>query len=214
MLGGLPESSATLLRKETHLLGLALMVPEDARDGEGEGDDDDAERSKSPAVGRVEVEQLSDLGTTKGRSKSRAHVQSPDNHSVSERGHVRDDNVNNVAEADVTDPVEGVTSSVGLDVLAQSLHDDAHDDKEDHEEEAIVSAANINNLGNGKLGNTSDYGTENAGDGEETVLVEGRGDVRDKTTVNGLKKSIDELDKVQAVNCSVLVVRCGKRGRE
>lgn len=130
----LPQSmSALLLLKDAYSLRLALIHNQKDSDRNREPNQDDAERTESPAVRRVLIEQLGDLGTSKSRRQTETHVEPPHDHVVAERSNVGDDDIDYVAETNVPNSVERMAGSVGFYVLAKRLEDDADDDEEDHQ---------------------------------------------------------------------------------
>lgn len=105
---------------------------------------------------------------------------------------MRDNYNNNVAQANLADPVERMTRCVGLDVLAEGFEDHADDDEQDHQQEAFAAAADVDGFGYGELADAGDDGAEDGGYGEQAVLVEGGDYVGYETAVDGVEEGVDE----------------------
>lgn len=173
MNGRFSQRATTLdFLEKAHGLGLALVHNKHNSHRNGEADQDDTEGAESPAVCRVLVKKLGNLGPAEGRRKTGTHVKTPHDHAVAERCHVRDDDIDNVAETNVSDPVERVAGSIRLDVLTKRLEDHADDDEENHQQKALAATADIDDLSNGQLSYTRDDRAEDGGDSQETMLIE------------------------------------------
>ena len=166
MYSGLPHgATALLLLQKTHRFRLALVLDQHESNRNRKSNQNDTKRSKGPTISRVLIKQLRNLRPSKRRRQPRAHIQTPHDHAVAKRSHVRDDNIDDVAQADVADPVERVAGCISLDVLAQSFQDHADDDEENHQQEAFAAAADVDDLGDGELADTSDDGAKDGCDG-------------------------------------------------
>lgn len=140
-----------LLRGKAKLLGLHLIHDEDNHDGNAERQQDDTERPKSPSEVDVLQEELSNLGTGESGADGRRVVDTHDDQSVAESSGVSDDNVNDIDETEVANPVERVCSSIHLDAVTCSLHDHTDNNQENHGTEAPDSTPNVNDLGKSQV---------------------------------------------------------------
>ena len=198
VLAGLPGGTATgLFLGNAHLDGFAVAQQEDDADRNSKGDQDDGEGAKRPAEVDIVQEQLRNLGAGKGGSDAGGGVDAKDDHTVLEGGHVGGDNVDNVQQAEVANPVEGVGGGVHLDVDAGGLHDHAEDDEEDHGAKTLDTAPDVDDLGNGQLGDAAQDRGHDAGGGEQAVLRKGRGDVGNQVALNTTKERVDEAQEVE-----------------
>lgn len=102
----------------------------------------------------------------------------------------------------MADPVKGLTSNVGLDVLTSGLHEDTDKDEDDHVDITFAAPADVDDLGNGQLTGPGSNAADDADDRQQTVLAKRRGDVGFETRGNRLKESIDEDDQIQAGSLS------------
>ena len=128
------------------------------RDAAGHKNDD--ESSKRPAPAGTIVELIDKFGPSKSCSNPRSGIDPKDDHAVLEGCDIGAHDVDNVQETDVADPVERVAGCISLDVLAQSFQDHADDDEENHQQEAFAAAADVDDLGDGELADTSDDGAK------------------------------------------------------
>lgn len=105
---GLAEGAAAdgARRQEALLLGHVVVVHEHAGDGRGDDGDDDGEAAESPAEGAVLVEELGDGGAGEDVGDEGRRIQPVENHTVTQRSHVGQEDVDDVAHAVVADPVE------------------------------------------------------------------------------------------------------------
>ena len=71
----------------------------------------------------------------------------------------------------MTNPVKHVRSCVHLNINAGGLHNHADDDKEHHEDEALDAAPDVDDLGNGEVGDAADDARNDGGCGEERMLA-------------------------------------------
>lgn len=145
--------------------GLSLAPEEDYGNGDAKDDLDDQKGTKSPTEVDVCVEQIGNLGTSKSGGDDGSRVQSKQDHSVSKTRNVGKDDSDDVSQAQMANPVEGVGGGVHLDVVGGGLHDHANGYKEEHEQETFDAAPDINDLGNSQVANASHDGGDNAGGG-------------------------------------------------
>jgi hypothetical protein len=94
----------------------------------------------------------------------------------------------------VPDPVEYLCGGVGLHVLACGHHDEADGHERDHDSETLRSAPDVENLGEGKLEETSDNVGHDVGSGSERMLVEAASNIRRELEAHPLLHRVDEGD--------------------
>lgn len=152
--------TALLLLQQTHCLRLALIRNQHNSNRNREPNQNNTERAKSPPISRAFIKQLRNLRPSKRRRQPRTHIQPPHDHAVAKRGHIRYDHIDDVAQADVADPVECMARGVSFNVLAQGFQDHADDDEEDHQQEAFAAAADVDDFGDGELADAGDDGAE------------------------------------------------------
>ena len=93
----------------------------------------------------------------------------------------------------VPNRVEDLGGSVGLDVIARSHHNKPDGSEENTEEISLRPAKNIQDLGEGEIGDTADNTAQNADGGRERVLREGRGDIGSKSSRGARQHTLDEV---------------------
>lgn len=212
VLARLPETASVgALRVEAHTNSLALAVDEDDGDGHAKDHEDDGECAKSPVEVDIFVEELRNLGPSKGGGNQGRRVDAKHDQPVPQGGHVGEHNGDDVPDAEVADPVEGVRGGVHLDVDAGGLHDHADDGEEEHDEEALAAAPDVDDLGNGQVPDTTEDGGDNAGGGEEAVLGKGGCHIGDEVALYVLQQRVSEADEVQPgrLASGVQERRCG-----
>jgi hypothetical protein len=77
----------------------------------------------------------------------------------------------------VPNPVEYLSGSIRLDILACSHHDQANDHEPDHDKEALRASKDIENLRKRQLDETTDKTRHDAGGGCQRVARETTGNV-------------------------------------
>lgn len=145
------------------LQGLSFTPYEHDSHGDAKRDQDDNEGPKSPTKVHVGVEEVGDLGASKDSRDGRRVVDPEQQQPVLESRHVSQHDGNDIAHADVTSPVDGVGSSVGLDVLGNGLQYQAEDDEDKHDDEALASSPDIDDLGDREREDAADDGGDDGG---------------------------------------------------
>jgi hypothetical protein len=133
--------------------------------------DDEGSKCPSPAR-RTIVKQVHKLGSSERCSNPRCSVDAKDDHSVLEGCDVCAHDIDNVQKANVTSPVQDVSSNVCLYVGASSLQDHADDTDEQHQAEAFNATPDIDRLCHGERNASSKSGGDDSSDGEQTVRGE------------------------------------------
>lgn len=187
------------LRVDALLNGLAFAEYEDDRHGNAESDQDNQEGTKGPSEVGICVEQLSNPGTSKVGGDERSIDDAEHDDTVPQSGRVGQDDLDNVFDTNVTDPVDGVAGSVCLDVLAESLHDSTDNDEQQHDEEALDTTPNIDNLADEEVTHASDDRCDNAGDAKQAVVLERRRDIGDQVGLYGLEELLYKRNNVEAI---------------
>lgn len=188
VLDALCESAVRLGAENTRLLGLGLVDPQNDHDGDGEQDKDDAKDDESPAEVEVGVERTGDGRAGKGCDDGGEVVERKDNHPVAKSGDIGDKDIDDIQGVDVTDPVEGMSSSVRLNVLACRLHDHANGNEGDAKDETLHAASEVDPLANGQGEDTTDGAAGNADGTEETVLAKVGRDVGRERALDGAQE--------------------------
>ena len=119
------------------------------------------------------VEQVSNFGTRERGSNGGGGIDAHNDHSVLQGCHIGNNDVDDVQKAKMAYPVESLGSCICLDVLASGLHYHTEGDEEYHESEAVHSAPDVDDLGDGELGDAAQNRGNDAGGGEEAVLPKG-----------------------------------------
>ena len=149
VLAGLPRSSTTILHGVyAHLHSLALAEDEDGGHRSTEDNENDEEGSKRPSEVNVGVEKVGNPGSCESCRNRRGVVETKDNRTVLESRGIGQDDGDDVDQSEMTNPVDCVSRSVGLDVLTRRFHDHANNDEKEHGEEALASAPDVDDLGN------------------------------------------------------------------
>ena len=173
------------------------MPQHDGNNRDTEPDENNSKRAKRPPEVDIRVEQLRDPGACERRGDGGRPVDTNDQHTVPERRHVGEHDVDDVEKSDVANPINGVGSSVGLDVLAGGLHDAADDVEDEESDEARVAAPNVDDLSDGELAGAAEDGGDDADGGEEAVLAELGGDVGVEVALDRDEEHVAEGDEVQ-----------------
>lgn len=88
---------------------------------------------------------------------------------ISQLRSVRDEDVENVVHTIHTTPVEHLSRSVCLHILADAHHNECEQHANQADKEAVRAADEVNEFGEGELGDTTDEVGDNAGDTCEAV---------------------------------------------
>ena len=170
----IPCATGFLLLQHAESERLALHYHHDDSNGERNTGDDDTKCAEGPSEIEIRIEQVRNPGTGKRTRDRRGSVHAKHDHTVLQRCHVRNHDVDNVGHADVAGPVQRMGSKVSLDIFADSLHNHAHNDNQEHKKEAGDTAPNIDNLSNGESCATAKNRRDDTDTGEKTMAVERR----------------------------------------
>lgn len=194
-LEGLPEVAlALMLGEKVGLLGLDVVLVEEPEQGRADARDNNGKGAITPPPARALEEALSDDtadpagddvgGRNKGKQQS----------SVLEGRSIGEEDGDRVGDAVVSDPVEDLGSSVGLDTVTSSHHDETNGQAEKHGAETLRTTPDIEDLGERELEQTTDQAGHDAGGGRQGVEVEGTGNVRVETGGHAGLEGIDEVE--------------------
>ncbi len=157
---------------------LALHEKHDHNNRNADANKNNGKGPKAPAEVEVMVEQICDLGAREGTADTGGAVDAEHDHSILERSHIGQHDLDDVEQPDMSDPVERVRGRVHLDCGAGGLHDQADKDQDQHEQEALDSAPDVDDLGQGEFRRAAQDHRDDADDGEQAVFAERGGDVR------------------------------------
>lgn len=192
-------ASSLLLLQNTETESLLLSHEEDDNDGDAENNQDNGESTKGPSEVGSGQEELGDVGAGKGGGDQGSGVDAEHDQTVLEGGHIGQHDGDDVEKPNVADPVDGGSRSVHLDAVAGGHENHTDNDEKDHEDEALDTTPDVDDLGNGKLADTTDKGRNDAGRRQKTVLGECRGDIGSERALDGQEERVDEADKVEPV---------------
>lgn len=154
-----------LYRVDAHPDRLALAEDENDGDRGAEGDENDAESAKSPSEIDIGVEEVGNPGPGKVRRNDRGIVETENDCTVLQGGRVGQDDGNDINQPEVANPVQGISRSVGLDILTCRFHNHADDHEQQHGQKAFNSTPDIDDFGNGEVRNSTQNGSNDAGGG-------------------------------------------------
>jgi hypothetical protein len=104
------------------------------------------------------VEEIRNRWTGKGTRDARGAVDTKVDHAITQSRHVGNHDLDHVDHPNVARPVQNVRADVLLDGVAGCLEDHAHDADGDHDDEALDSAPNVDDFGEGKGRDAADDG--------------------------------------------------------
>lgn len=106
MFDGLEGCSARVSRwKQAFFLGLALVEEHDDNSWNAHSNKDNAESAECPAEIGLGVEQLGNGWSSKDRGDGWSSRESDQHHTISKRGHICNDDADNVKQHQMSDPV-------------------------------------------------------------------------------------------------------------
>lgn len=114
--------------------------------------------------------------------------------SVPQRRCVGDKDVEAEADAVVADPVKDLGGGVHLDGAAGRHEDETEGGEDDADHVSSGAAQNIEDLGNGELGDTTDDAAKDGDGRSEGVQGKCRGDVGRQATGGALLHAVDKVD--------------------
>lgn len=195
------EGRATrpLLLSIARLASLAVHVQHKSHGGNAACDKDDDEGSKSPSPAGAVVEDFNELGSSEGRGNPRGTIDTEDDHTVLERCDVGAHDIDNVQEANVTSPVENVTTDVGLNVRAYSLDDHAENANQEHQAKAFDATPDIDGLRHSQWDATTKGSRNDGSNGEQAMGRESRCDIWIQARVDVVLQHVDEVNQIQPV---------------
>ncbi len=88
-----------------------------------------------------------------------------------------------------------MSGSIGLDIIARSHHDKPSRSEENAGKKSLGPAKNIQDLGEGEIGDTADDTAQDADGRCERVLREGRGDIGGKGSCGAGQHTLDKIDE-------------------
>lgn len=160
------------------LLALLHTADEHKPRRHAKGGENDGKSAKSPSPSRVVEEVGGDLRPAEDGRDGWRQEDAPQQASVPKRRDIRENDRDDIAEADVSDPVDRVRCSVHFDALASGFEDGPEEDEGEHEEEAFDSAPDVNHFGEEEVAHATADGSDDTDDSCQTMLVESGRDVR------------------------------------
>lgn len=159
-----------LYRVDTHPDRLALAEDEDDSHRGTEDDENDAESAKSPSEIDIGVEKIGNPGAGKIRRNDRGIVETENDCTVLQGGRVGQDDGDDINQPQVANPVQGIGRSIGLDIFTCRFHNHTDDHEQQHGQKPFHSTPDVDDFGNGEVGNSTQNGSNDAGGSQEAVL--------------------------------------------
>ena len=172
---------------------------------------DNSKRAKCPSKAGTLIESSSNLWSSKGRDDTRSTVDSEDDHAVLQGGHVGTHDVDHVDDTDVAGPVQDMSRDVGLDVLADGLHDNTHHSQDEHEDEALNTSPDIDDLCGCERNASSQGGGHDVANSKQSMATERRGNVGIQRRVDVVLEHVHEVDEPQPGNDQYTALNKGLR---
>jgi hypothetical protein len=107
---------------------------------------------------------------------------------------VRNEDIENVGDPVHANPIEDLSSGVGLHIVASRHHDQTNDRTGNHEHEALQTAEDVHELGDRQFDDAGDETRDDAGRRCERVFLEVARDERQCSAGNLLSQTVDEED--------------------
>lgn len=154
---GLPSGPTTgFVVVKTQFLGLLLVELEDHGQGEeGEGLDD-SECPVSPSPAAHFQERLGSQGTGECGADKRRTGKGECESSVPQAGGISHEDLQDQVDRIVANPVEHITGSVGIGVIARGQDNQTQDVDAHEKDEALCTTPDVNGLGDGQLNDPTD----------------------------------------------------------
>lgn len=189
-------------RKDSQPDGLALTDNKDDSHGNSEEDQDDGKGVERPPKIDVGVEEVSNLGASKRRRDDGRLLNAKENQSVPQSRQVGEDDGDDVAQAEVADPIQGVTSGIGGHVLAHALGDHANHHEDNHDDKALATAPDVDDFCNGQCTDAAEDRGHNVSGRKQAMLAKGRSDEVLQIALHRLLELVDKGHEVETNSIS------------